>query len=83
MTQFDVRLDKAQAMYVDHMDRLERSDCPLAKKAHIDNPVCFLLLMSSSFMSLGRSQAYKIQWEQWPWTHKEFYVLEHLVEDYH
>ena len=75
-------IDKAQAVYVDHMNRLERSDGPLAKKAHIDNPVCFLL-MTPSFMPLGRSQAYRIQWVLWPWTHKEFYVLGYLVEDYH
>ena len=43
-------IDKAQAVYVDHMNRLERTDGPLAKKSHIDNLVCFLLTLSS-FMS--------------------------------
>ena len=38
--------DKAQAVYVDHMNRLERSGGPQTKKTRIDNPVCLLVTAS-------------------------------------
>ena len=36
-------IDRAQAVYIDHMNRLERSNDPLAKKVRID-PVSPLLM---------------------------------------
>lgn len=42
--------DRAQAVYVDHMNRLERverSDGPLTKKARADDSVCPLLTTST------------------------------------
>ena len=48
-------IDRARAVYIDHMnrlERLERSDVPLAKKARIDDPVSPLLTGSRQIVGV-------------------------------